>query len=323
MKRILLTGASGQIGTELTALLRHKYGVDNVIATNVVDGINDSVEKDGHFEKLDVRNGEALFQLVKMHKIDTIINLAAILSAVGEKNPEKLWDVNMHGLYNCLEAAKETGAMVFTPSSIAAFGPSTPKINTPQVTIQRPQTIYGVSKVAGELLCDYYYQKFAVDTRGVRYPGLISYEALPGGGTTDYAVMMYYEALKTGQYTCYLHENTTLDMMYMPDALKAVLMLCEADGSTLTNRNAINITAMSASPKRLHEAIKKHLPEFKVAYEIDPIREAIANSWPDSIDDSAAKAEWGWQPTYTLETMTVDMLKKLSVKLNIPFKASL
>jgi len=323
MKRILLTGASGQIGTELTALLRHKYGVDNVIATNVVDGINDSVEKDGYFEKLDVRNGEALFQLVKMHKIDTIINLAAILSAVGEKNPEKLWDVNMHGLYNCLEAAKETGAMVFTPSSIAAFGPSTPKINTPQVTIQRPQTIYGVSKVAGELLCDYYYQKFAVDTRGVRYPGLISYEALPGGGTTDYAVMMYYEALKTGQYTCYLHENTTLDMMYMPDALKAVLMLCEADGSTLTNRNAFNITAMSASPKRLHEAIKKHLPEFKVAYEIDPIREAIANSWPDSIDDSAAKAEWGWQPTYTLETMTVDMLKKLSVKLNIPFKASL
>jgi len=321
MKRILLTGASGQIGTELTALLRKQYGVDNVIATNVIEGINDTVENDGHFLTLDVRNGEALFQLVKDYKVDTLINLAAILSAVGEKNPEKLWDVNMHGLYNCLEVAKETGAMVFTPSSIAAFGPSTPKTNTPQVTIQRPQTIYGVSKVAGELLCDYYYQKFGVDTRGVRYPGLISYEAMPGGGTTDYAVIMYYEALKSGRYTCYLEEDTTLDMMYMPDALKAVLNLCEADGSKLINRNAFNITAMSASPKVIYEAIKKHIPAFKIAYDVDPIRERIARSWPDSIDDSAAREEWGWQPSYDLEKMTQDMLQKLRVKLDIPNKA--
>lgn len=317
MKRILLTGASGQIGTEITMLLREVYGVDNVIATNVSSGINPSVEDEGIFHTLDVRDGNRVYELVKSHKIDTIINLAAILSAVGEKNPELLWDVNMKGLYNCLEVAKEVGCMVFTPSSIAAFGPTTPKVNTPQITIQRPETIYGVSKVAGELLCDYYYQKFGVDTRGVRYPGLISYKALPGGGTTDYAVLMFYEALRKGHYTSYISKNVTLDMMYMPDALNAIIQICEADGSRLKHRNAYNITSMSINPEDLARAIRIHIPDFKLDYDVDPIREKIAMSWPDSLDDSFAREDWLWQPKYDLPAMVEDMLKQLRIKLQI------
>ncbi|MBS7527359.1 NAD-dependent epimerase/dehydratase family protein [Fusibacter paucivorans] len=317
MKRILITGASGQIGTELTALCRKTYGVDNVIATNVKAGINESVENDGIFYSMDVRDGNRIYELVNSHQIDTIINLAALLSAVGEKNPELLWEVNMHGLYNCLEVAKDTGAMVFTPSSIAAFGPSTPKMQTPQVTIQRPETIYGVSKVAGELLCDYYHKKFNVDTRGVRYPGLVSYKAMPGGGTTDYAVMIFYEALKHNAYTCYLSSDIKMDMMYMPDALSAILSLCEADGGKLRHRNAYNITAMSITPDDLAASIQKHLPDFRLSYDIDPIREAIARSWPDQLDDHFAREDWHWAPSYDLEAMTEDMLHQLRLKLGI------
>lgn len=317
MKKILITGAAGQIGTELTERLRKEYGVDNVIPTNNVVGVNEIVEKNGIFEQLDVTDGQKLNELVGKYKVDTIMNLAAILSAVGEHKPQLLWDVNMNGLYNCLEVARETGAMVFTPSSIAAFGPSTPKDLTPQDTIQRPSTIYGVSKVAGELLCDYYYNRFGVDTRGVRFPGLISYAALPGGGTTDYAVHIYYDALKQKQFTCNLEADTYMDMMYMPDALDSIIQLSEADPSKLIHRNAFNITAMSFCPEDMKTAIQKYIPEFELNYNVDPIKQKIANSWPNSLDDSAARLEWGWNPKYDLDKMTVDMFEKLRVKLGL------
>lgn len=317
MKKILITGACGQIGTELTHTLRKIYGVENVVATNIRSGNNETVEKDGIFELLDVTDYDRLLELMKKYEIDTIMNLAALLSAVGEKNPQLLWDVNMNGLYNCLEAARETGAMVFTPSSIAAFGPTTPPDFTPQDTIQRPTTIYGVSKVAGELLCDYYFQKFGVDTRGVRFPGLISYAALPGGGTTDYAVHIYYEALKNKKFTCNLNADTYMDMMYMPDAIDSIIQICEADGSKLIHRNAFNITAMSFCPVDIMNEIKKHIPEFEMDYNVDPIKQNIANSWPNSLDDSCARTEWGWNPKYNLESMTIDMLEKLKIKLEL------
>jgi nucleoside-diphosphate-sugar epimerase len=317
MKRILITGASGQIGTELTELLRKTYGVDNVVASSRSHAKNEIVEENGIFELLDVTDGKRLGEVVNKYKIDTIMNLAAILSAVGEKNPQLLWDVNMNGLYNCLEVARETNGMVFTPSSIAAFGPSTPKDLTPQDTLQRPSTIYGVSKVAGELLCDYYYNKFGVDTRGVRFPGLISYAALPGGGTTDYAVHIYYEALKNKKFTCNLAEDTYMDMMYMPDALESIIQLSEADPSKLIHRNAFNITAMSFCPEDIKKEIQKHIPDFEMDYDVDPVKQAIANSWPNSLDDSAARAEWGWNSKFKLDNMTEDMLSKLKTKLSL------
>ncbi len=317
MKRILITGASGQIGTELTEVLRQEYGVENVIATNLSVGRNETVEKNGLFEQLDVKDDKKIFELVKKYEVDTIINLAALLSAVGEKKPNLLWDVNMNGLYNCLEVARETGVKLFTPSSIAAFGSSTPSDLTPQDTIQRPSTIYGVSKVAGELLCDYYFKRFGVDTRGVRFPGIISYKALPGGGTTDYAVHIYYEALKNKKFTCNLSGETFIDMMYMPDAIHAILQIMEADGSKLIHRNAFNITAMSICPEDIKREIQKHIPEFKIDYAVDQVKQDIADSWPNALDDSCAREEWGWQPQYNLETMTVDMLTKLKMKLHI------
>lgn len=317
MKKILITGAAGQIGTELTERLRKEYGLDNVIATNNVTGVNEVVEKNGVFEQLDVTDGQKLNDLVKKYNVDTIMNLAAILSAVGEHKPQLLWDVNMNGLYNCLEVARETGAMVFTPSSIAAFGPNTPKDLTPQDTIQRPSTIYGVSKVAGELLCDYYFNRFGVDTRGVRFPGLISYAALPGGGTTDYAVHIYYEALKNKKFECNLQADTYMDMMYMPDALDSIIQLSEADPSKLIHRNAFNITAMSFCPEDMKTVIQKHIPEFEISYNVDQVKQKIANSWPNSLDDSAARAEWGWNPKYDLDKMTVDMFDKLRIKLGL------
>jgi nucleoside-diphosphate-sugar epimerase len=271
----------------------------------------------GLFEVVDVTNRQQLAEAVQKHKINTIIHLAAVLSAVGESNPDLAWDVNINGLYNVLEVARVENCSVFTPSSIAAFGDSTPKDNTPQDTIQRPSTMYGVTKVAGELLCDYYYHKFGVDTRGVRFPGLISYKTLPGGGTTDYAVHIYYEALRSKKYTSYIGPGTKMDMMYMPDALDAIIDLMEADPKKLVHRNAFNVTAMSFAPEDIARSIQKFIPEFELDYDVDPVRQAIAESWPNSLDDSAAREEWGWNPKYDLDAMTEDMLKNLKVKLGL------
>ncbi len=316
MKRILVVGAGGQIGSELTTELRKRYGTENVVASDKRRP-SEEIAETGPFELLDCTDRDAVKRVVQRYKVDTIYHLAALLSAVGEKNPLLAWNVNMGCLLNVLEVAKENNCAVFFPSSIGAFGPNTPKDNTPQDTIQRPNTIYGITKVAGELLCDYYHQKFGVDTRGVRFPGLISYVALPGGGTTDYAVEIYYEALKHGKYTCYLKPDTRMDMMYMPDAIKAAIDIMEADGRKLIHRNAFNITAMSFSPMEIAQEIKKHIPDFVIEYDIDPVRQAIADSWPNRIDDSAARTEWGWKPEYDLESMTTDMIEKLSSKLSI------
>ncbi|NLW40630.1 MAG: L-threonine 3-dehydrogenase [Tissierellia bacterium] len=318
MRKILVTGALGQIGSELTMGLRKIYGTDNVIASSrrIKEGHEDLIES-GVFEIVDVTDGKRLAEVVKKYKVNTIINLAAVLSAVGEQNPALAWDVNMNGLYNILEVAREENCAVFTPSSIAVFGNSTPKDNTPQDTIQRPSTMYGVTKVAGELLCDYYYHKYGVDTRGVRFPGLISYETLPGGGTTDYAVHIYYDALKHKKYTSFIAKGTKMDMMYMPDALDAIVQLLEADPSKLIHRNAFNVTAMSFDPEEIAAAIRKHIPEFELDYDVDPVRQAIAESWPNSLDDTAAREEWGWNPKYDLDSMTEDMLEKLKIKLGL------
>lgn len=314
MKKILVTGAGGQIGVELLERLRKDYGEANVVASGrrVYPGMEDTL-----FELCDVTDPKKIGEVVDKHKIDTIINLAAILSAKGEANPQNLWNINMNGLYNCLEVCREKKIALFTPSSIAAFGPSTPADNTPQDTIQRPTSIYGVSKVAGELLCDYYHKRFGVDTRGVRFPGLISYKALPGGGTTDYAVHIYYDALKTKKFECNLKADTYMDMMYMPDAINSVIMLAEANPDKLIHRNAFNIAAMSFCPEDIAAAIKKHIPEFTMTYNVDPVKQDIADSWPNSLDDSAAKEEWGWKAEYNLESMTADMLEKLAVKLGV------
>lgn len=318
MRKILVTGALGQIGSELTMGLRKRYGNDNVIASSrrAKEGHEELMES-GVFEIVNVTDGKQLAEIVKKHKVNTIIHLAAVLSAVGEQNPAQAWDVNMNGLYNVLEVGREENCSVFTPSSIAAFGDSTPKDNTPQDTIQRPNTMYGVTKVAGELLCDYYYHKFGLDTRGVRFPGLISYETLPGGGTTDYAVHIYYDALKNKKYTSFIGKGTKMDMMYMPDALDAITNLLEADPSKLIHRNAFNVTAMSFEPEEIAASIRKIIPEFELDYDVDPVRQAIADSWPNSLDDSAAREEWGWNPKYDLDAMTKDMLEKLKIKLGL------
>jgi nucleoside-diphosphate-sugar epimerase len=317
MKKILVTGALGQIGSELTMHMRSIYGNDNVVATDIrrLEG-NPTVES-GPFEVLDVTNAAQMADLAKKHKVDSIIHLAALLSAVAEAKPALAWEINMGGLFNALEVARELNCAFFTPSSIAAFGPTSPKVNTPQDTIQRPSTMYGVTKVSGELLCDYYFKKYGVDTRGVRFPGLISYVTPPGGGTTDYAVDIYYEALKAGKYSSFIGQGTYMDMMYMPDALNAIVKLMEADSTKLMHRNAFNITAMSFEPGQIAAEIKKHIPSFELTYNVDPIRQAIADTWPDSIDDSAAKAEWGFEAKYDLASMTTEMLARLREKLNI------
>ncbi|MFJ9496739.1 L-threonine 3-dehydrogenase [Brevibacillus centrosporus] len=315
MKKILVTGALGQIGSELVMKLREVYGNDQVIATDIRKRDEDLVVQSGPFEILDVTDANRMFELAKTHQVDTIMHLAALLSATAEAKPLLAWNLNMGGLVNALEAARELNCQFFTPSSIGAFGPSTPKNGTPQDTIQRPTTMYGVNKVSGELLCDYYYQKFGVDTRGVRFPGLISYVAPPGGGTTDYAVEIYYKAIQEGAYTSYIAKDTYMDMMYMPDALNAIINLMEADASKLKHRNAFNVTAMSIEPEQVATAIRKHIPEFKLSYQVDPVRQAIAESWPNSIDASCAKEEWGFTYEYDLEKMTADMLTKLRGKL--------
>jgi nucleoside-diphosphate-sugar epimerase len=310
VKRILVTGAGGQIGSELVPYLRERYGEANVLATDLRTPSAQLMDG-GPFQILDATDPRAIGGATVRHRADTIYHLAAILSAVGERDPRLAYHVNMDGVHAVLEVAREQQCAVFVPSSIAAFGPSTPPDPTPQDTIQRPTSIYGITKVAGELLCDYYHLRFGVDTRGVRYPGLISYGAPPGGGTTDYAVEIFHKALEDGRYTCFLEPGTQLDMMYMPDAIRAAVELMEADPAGLQHRNAFNVTAMQLTPERLGAAIRRHVPGFELAFQVDPVRQAIANSWPRRIDDSAARGEWGWKAEYDLDAMTADMLAHL------------
>jgi nucleoside-diphosphate-sugar epimerase len=314
MKRIFITGALGQIGSELTVMLRKIYGTDNVMATDIRKDDSETAQN-GPFAIVDVTDGRTMVETAKKFKADTIIHLAALLSATAEANPVFAWNLNMGGLINALETARELGCQFFTPSSIGAFGPSTPKDHTPQDTVQRPATMYGINKVAGELLADYYFHRFGVDTRGLRFPGLISYVTPPGGGTTDYAVEIYYEAIKSGKYTSYIKKGTYMDMMYMPDALNAIVALMEADGSKLKHRNSFNVTAMSVDPEDIAAEIRKHIPDFELTYDVDPVRQSIADSWPNSLDASAAYEEWGFQAQYDLAKMTEDMLQKLREKL--------
>ena len=311
LKRILITGAGGQIGSWLVPRLRELYGEANVLATDVRH-LGPEFSESGPFQVLDAMDAEAVGRCVMQHKADTVYHLAAILSATGEKDPRLAWQVNMASLEAVLEVAREQGCAVFTPSSIGAFGPDTPKDPTPQDTIMRPATMYGITKVAGELLCDYYHTRYGVDTRGVRFPGLISYGAPPGGGTTDWAVDIYYKAVSDGRYTCFLGPDSQLDMMYMPDAIDALIGIMEADAARLRHRNAFNVTAMQLTPTGLAEEIRKHIPDFEIDYDIDPVRQAIADSWPDRIDDSAAREEWDWSPSFDAAAMTVDMLEHLT-----------
>ncbi len=308
MSRIVVTGAAGQVGSEMVTALRSRYGQEAVLATDIKPP---SAVMQPAFLLLDVTDAAAVSEIVREHEADTIFHLAAILSARGEAAPQAAWAVNMGGLYNVLEVALQEGCSVFTPSSIAAFGPSTPPDPTPQDTIQRPSTVYGVTKVAGELLCDYYFDRFGVDARGVRYPGLISHVTLPGGGTTDFAVEIYYEAVANGRYTCFLGPETQLDMMYMPDAIRGSIELMEAAPDRLIHRNAFNMTAMQVTPESLAAAIREHIPDFSITYDVDPVRQGIADSWPRRIDDTAAREEWDWQPEYDLASMTEDMIVQL------------
>ncbi len=309
--KIMITGASGQIGSELTAVLRAMHGPAHVLATDIVKPAGDLAEA-GPFEVLDVTDGAAVARLIKSHGIDTIYHLAAILSAKGEKRPALAWRVNMDGLYAVLEAARQNGVVrIFSPSSIAVFGPATPREQTPQDTVLDPRTMYGVTKVAGELLADYYVSKYGLDVRGCRFPGIISHQTLPGGGTTDYAVAIFYEAVKNARFTCFLRADTRLPMMYMPDCLKSIVSLMAADFGRLKHHANFNVTAMSFTAAELAAEIRKHIPAFAVDYSPD-FRQAIADSWPASLDDSAARAEWGWQPDYDLARMTADMIAALT-----------
>lgn len=312
MKKILILGAGGQIGSELVPHLQSIYGEANVVATDVRQ--NDRLAAAGPFEIVDALDAQSIADVAKAHDIDTIFNLVALLSAKGEENPMLAWKINMGALVNSLEVARERKAAVFTPSSIGAFGPDTPKDSTPQDTVMRPTTIYGVCKVTSELLSDYYHTRFGVDARSVRYPGIISSVTLPGGGTTDYAVEIYYAAVKGEKFTCPIPEGTYMDMLYMPDALDAIVQLMEADPTKLKHRNGFNVTAMSFQPQDIYEAIRRQVPGFEMEYKVDPVKAAISASWPNSLDDSVARAEWGWNPKWNLESMTQDMLRAIGEK---------
>jgi nucleoside-diphosphate-sugar epimerase len=312
MGRILVTGATGQIGSELTIELRKRYGRENVVAVGHRKQPSETLLKSGPYESLDLTDHVSAQKIVKEHNIDTIFHLAAVLSATGEQNPQLAWNINIGSLYNILEIAREHKLFrVFWPSSIAVFGPSAPRINTPQETVLLPRTMYGVSKVAGELLCNYYFIRFGVDVRGLRYPGIISSEVLPSGGTTDYAVEIFYEAVRKKHYTCFVREDTILPMMYMPDCIKATIELMEPGPSRIKRHDSYNVAGMSFSAGALAAEIKRRIHEFECDYMPD-FRQKIADSWPMTIDDSAAQKDWGWKPSYDLATMTKDMLEKLS-----------
>lgn len=316
MKNILIIGSTGQIGSELTMKLRSCYN------GNIVAGYIPGAEPKGELKEsgpsaiVDIMNPQQIADAVSQYEIDTIYNLAALLSAVAEKKPQLAWKIGVDGLFNVLEVAREKQCAVFTPSSIGSFGDSTPKDKTPQDTVREPRTMYGVTKVTGELLSNYYHERFGVDTRAVRFPGLISYVTPPGGGTTDYAVDIYYSAVKGESFECPIAKGTFMDMMYMPDALRAAIEIMEADPTKLIHRNAFNIASMSFDPEIIYDSIRKRLPDFKMIYKVDPLRQAIAESWPNSLDDTCARKEWGWKPEYDMDAMTDDMLAKLRIKFN-------
>jgi len=310
LKRILVTGAGGQIGSWLVPALRERYGASRVLATDVRHSGTESAE--GPFQVVDATNPKAVGQAVMRHRADTIFHLAAILSAVGERDPRLAWHVNMASLEAVLEVAREQRCAVFVPSSIGVFGSTTPKDPAPQETVMRPETMYGVTKLSGELLCDYYHKRYTVDSRGIRFPGLVSYGAPPGGGTTDWAVDIFHRAVKDGRYTCFLESDTQLDFMYMPDAIRAAIEVMEADPARLVHRNAFNVTAMQLTPSTLAEQIRARVPGFAIEYAVDPVRQSIADSWPDRVDDSAARMEWDWKPAFDAEAMTADMLEHLA-----------
>lgn len=316
MKNILVIGSTGQIGSELTMELRRRYGNGNIVA-GYIHGCEPKGElaESGPMAVADVTDGQAIADIVREYRIDTVYNLAALLSVVAENKPRLAWQIGIDGLWNVLEVARENHCAVFTPSSIGSFGLETPHDLTPQDTIQRPRTIYGVSKVTTELLSDWYHYKYGVDTRSVRFPGIISYVTPPGGGTTDYAVDIYYYAVRGERFTCPIKEGTRMDMMYMPDALRAAIELMEANPDKLVHHNGFNVAAMSFDPDMIYHAIKKHHPEFEMVYDVDPLKQSIAESWPDQMDDSCARREWGWQHEYNLPAMTKDMLEKLSKRL--------
>ena len=316
MKNVLVIGSTGQIGSELTMKIRREVPGSTVVA-GYIPGAEPKGEllESGPSAIADVRDAAGLAAIVDKYHIDTVYNLAALLSAVAERKPLLAWDIQMNGLLNILEIAREKSCAVFTPSSIGSFGPETPHVGTPQDTIQRPRSMYGVTKVATELLSDYYHHKYGVDTRSVRFPGLISYTTLPGGGTTDYAVEVYYSAVKGEEFVCPIAPGTFMDMMYMPDALHAAIQLMEADPTRLKHRNSFNIASMSFEPEQLFAKIREYIPDLRVRYEVDPVRQAIATSWPDRMDDSCAREEWDWKPTYSLDEMTRDMILHLREKL--------
>lgn len=316
MKNVLIIGSTGQIGSELTMKLRKEYPQGTIVA-GYIPGAEPKGElaETGPSAVVDITDAAQIAEAVRRYHIDTIYNLAALLSAVAESKPLLAWKIGVGGLMNVLEVAREQKCAVFTPSSIGSFGPNAPKDGTPQDTVQQPRTMYGITKVSGELLSNYYYTKFGVDTRSVRFPGLISYVTPPGGGTTDYAVDIYYSAVRGEEFTCPIAKGTFMDMMYMPDALRAAIEIMEADPSKLVHRNSFNIASMSFDPEIIYSSIKRQLPDFKMHYEVDSLRQAIADSWPNKLDDTCARMEWGWKPEYDLDAMTADMLKKLALKL--------